>query len=54
MEVNKVFETPDGSVTFQGTLTGRELEAILTVGLNYLLQVGAIVQLKEEDLEKTD
>ena len=54
MVVNKVFKTPEGFVTFQGTLNERELEAIVTVGLNHLLQVGAIVQLKEEDLEKAD
>ncbi len=42
MKVKKSLETPDGVVEFQGELNQDELDLILTVGLNYLLQQGAI------------
>jgi hypothetical protein len=43
MKIEKVIEQPDGSsVKFVGELNGAELDAVITVGLNYLLQVGAI------------
>ena len=40
--MKKTLETPDGSVTFEGELNAEELELILSVGLNFLLQQGAI------------
>ena len=42
MLVNKVVETENGSVTFQGELSDVELDYVLQVGLNVLLQQGAI------------
>lgn len=54
MKVDKVFETPEGTVRFQAELTQKELDAVVTVGLNYLLQVGAIIRLGEAELEVPD
>lgn len=42
MQVNKVIETPNGEVKFEGVLDGAELEAVITVGLLTLLQNGAL------------
>ena len=42
MKVRKTLETPEGSVTFEGDLTSEELDLVLGVGLNFLLQQGAI------------
>ena len=42
MLINKSFETPEGSVRFEGELEQQELDLVLQVGLNYLLKVGAI------------
>lgn len=50
MEVNKTFEGPDGSITFQGKLSPEELDLIISVGLNFLLQQGALpIKAMEED-----
>ena len=42
MKIEKSLETPEGTVTFSGTLNPEEVDFILTVGLNYLMQQGAI------------
>lgn len=42
MKVKKSLETPDGTVEFEGELNQDEVDLILSVGLNYLLQQGAI------------
>ena len=42
MRINQVVETEDGAVTFQGNLTGPELAFVLEVGINVLVQRGAI------------
>ena len=42
MLVNKSFETPQGTVKFEGELEEKELDLILKVGLNFLLQMGAL------------
>lgn len=42
MLVNKSIETPQGTVKFEGELEQQELDFILKVGLNFLLQNGAI------------
>jgi hypothetical protein len=49
VDVKRVFETEDGDVHFHGTLTGHELEAVITVGLNTLLQNGALPYLMENE-----
>lgn len=54
MKINKVFETPDGEVHFVGELSKKEVEAVVSVGINYLLQVGAVTHFggKEEEEEE--
>jgi hypothetical protein len=42
VQVNKSLETAEGTVVFEGTLEPLELDLILQVGLNYLLQEGAL------------
>ena len=42
MNVNKVFEKEDGSVTFQGNLEGQELAFVIEMGLETLIRAGAI------------
>lgn len=42
MKINQAIETPDGSVTIQGELTSEETGLVLSIGLNYLYQQGAI------------
>ena len=42
MLVNKSLETPQGTVVFEGELEQKELDLVLKVGLNFLLQVGAL------------
>lgn len=49
MKVDKILETPEGTIQFQGELKGKELDAVITVGLHYLLSVGALVPLSEKD-----
>lgn len=42
MDIEKSFKTKDGIVTFKGTLSQEEADYVIGVGLNYLLQQGAI------------
>jgi len=42
MLVNKSFETKQGTVKFEGELEEKELDLVLKVGLNFLLQMGAL------------
>lgn len=42
MLVNQSLETSEGTVQFTGTLEKEELDFVLQVGLNYLLQNGAL------------
>lgn len=50
MDVKKVIKTKDGTVTFKGSLTAEEHEFVLAVGLNTLMEAGALpMQLADED-----
>lgn len=50
MEIKKVLKTKDGTVTFKGSLSPEEHEFILAVGLNTLMEHGAIpFQVGDED-----
>jgi ABC-type proline/glycine betaine transport system ATPase subunit len=40
--INKTIETPQGTVKFEGELEAQELDLVLKIGLNYLLQQGAL------------
>ena len=42
MLVNKSIETDEGTVVFEGVLEAKELDYVLQLGLNLLLQQGAI------------
>lgn len=42
MLVSKTIETPQGTVKFEGELEQQELDFVIKIGLNYLLQNGAI------------
>jgi hypothetical protein len=49
MHVEKVIETPEGKFTFKGELTAEEHDYVITVGLSYLFQAGALpFQVQEE------
>jgi len=42
MKIDKIIETEEGTVRFQGEIEGLELDLVLKVGLNYLLKVGVL------------
>jgi hypothetical protein len=42
MLVSKSLETAEGTVKFEGELEQKELDLVLKIGLNYLLQMGAL------------
>lgn len=42
MLINKSIETPQGTVKFEGELEPKELDFVLKIGLNTLMQLGAI------------
>lgn len=42
MQVKHVLEKEDGTMLFQGELTGQELAFVVETGLNYLFAKGAL------------
>lgn len=42
MLINKTLETKEGTVRFEGELEEKELDLVIQIGLNYLLQQGAL------------
>lgn len=42
MLISKTLETAEGHVQFEGELEPQELDLVLKIGLNYLLQMGAL------------
>lgn len=54
MLVNKSFETPEGTIHFQGELTAMELDYVLQIGLNQLLQMGAVSKTSGTGLTTTE
>lgn len=52
MMINHVVEKPDGSVVFQGVLTGNELAFVIATGLDTIIESGGVpfVSLKEKAL----
>lgn len=42
MLVNKVVETPEGIIQFNGELSQAEADLVVKTGLNYLLSVGLL------------
>ena len=51
MLVNKAIETANGTVKFEGELEPNELDFVLKIGLNTLLQLGAIPFTTKKDEE---
>jgi len=50
MNIKKVIKTKSGEVTFKGTLSSEEHEFVLAVGLNTLMEAGALpMQLADEE-----
>lgn len=37
MKINNTIETPEGGMTFQGELDGKELDFVVQTGLNFLM-----------------
>ena len=42
MQVKHTLEKPDGSLVFEGTLTARELDYVVQVGIEYLMYHGLL------------
>ena len=53
MQINQMIETTDGAVQFQAELNPEQVQFIMSVGINYLMGVGAL-QVKKEGLPKVD
>jgi hypothetical protein len=49
VDVKKVIKTKKGEVTFKGTLSPEEHEYVLAVGLNTLMEAGALPMQVIED-----
>lgn len=52
MLVSKSIETPQGTVKFEGELEQKELDFVIKIGLNVLLQQGAIPFVMASDDEE--
>jgi hypothetical protein len=51
--IEKTIETPEGGVKFQGELTQEEVDLVLSCGLNWLMQQGALpLVIKKEEGEQ--
>lgn len=51
MEIKKSIKNKDGTVVFKGSLSPEEHDFILSVGLNTLIEQGAIAMTEPEDIE---
>jgi len=49
MQVKKLIKTSDGTVSFEGEITEDEHSFLLGVGLNTLMEQGAIAMNQEEE-----
>ena len=54
MEVNSVYKTPEGFVKFEGTLSQEEADYVIGMGLNMLMQQGALKDAAIETGEHKD
>lgn len=54
MLINKTIETEQGTVKFEGELESQELDLVLQVGLNFLLQQGALPFTTKENVVEGD
>ena len=53
MDIKKVNKKADGTITFKGSLTSEEHEFVLAVGINTLIENGAI-KMQEEAYSEED
>ena len=51
MEIKKSIKTAAGTVMFKGELSPEEHDFVLSVGLNTLIEQGAIAMSQPEDIE---
>lgn len=49
MQISKSIETPEGTVKFEGEISGMELDIVLQVGLLTLMSRGVIQSVKVDD-----
>lgn len=42
MKISQIVEREDGSATFQGNITGPELAFVVELGINTLMEAGAL------------
>jgi hypothetical protein len=53
MHVSKTIEGPDGQVHFEGELDAEEVDFVLKIGLNFLLQQGALPLITKDTVAPT-
>ncbi len=51
MEIKKSIKNKDGTVVFKGTLSPEEHDFVLSVGLNTLVEQGAIAMTADEEID---
>ena len=49
MQISKSIETPEGTVKFEGEISGMELDIVLQMGLLTLMSRGVIQSVKVDD-----
>lgn len=54
MFVKNLLQTSEGTVTFEGELTEEEAQFVLTVGLNILMEQGAVPFTQDDQEEDFD
>ena len=54
MHIKHVAESPEGDIVFQGKLEGPELAFVIEVGLNMLIESGAIPFASTKSVKKID
>lgn len=54
IKIKQVVELPDGGVTFQANLEGPELAFVIEVGINHLVQQGAIPFASKKSVKAVD
>jgi len=53
MKINQTIQTKEGTVQFQGELSGPELDIVLEAGLGILLRMGVLKTVNVEDSSPT-
>jgi len=53
MQISESYQTPEGTVKFQGEISGKELDIVIQVGLLTLMSKGAIQAIVAQSGEET-